>query len=234
MSVIAAIFARGGSKGVANKNLRTVGNQSLVERAIRQALAVPEVGRVILSTDSPRIAEVGVAAGAEVPWLRPDSLASDTAAEWDAWKHLESWLREGGGEPDRILVVPCTAPLRDPDDLARCIRASGEPGVDVVITVSRANRNPWFNMVTLGDDGEVRLVNEPVGRIHRRQDAPVVYDMATVGYVVRPAYLRSASSLFEGTVRAVVIPPERALDIDTELDLKLAQLSVEEAGGERL
>lgn len=220
---IGAVFARGGSKGVLDKNLRPVGGTSLVARAVAQAGAVTGVDRVILSTDSEAIAEEGTRAGAEVPWLRPAALADDGAPEWDSWRHLVGWLADEGAVPDHLLVVPCTAPLRAVEDLERCLEAAADPAVDVVITITEARRNPYFNMVTVADDGAARLVIEPERRVHRRQDAPPVFDIGTVAYVVRPAYVLAASSLFEGEVRAVEVPAERALDIDTELDLQVAE-----------
>jgi N-acylneuraminate cytidylyltransferase len=223
VTVVAAVFARGGSKGVPSKNLRLLGGVPLVARAVEQAAAVAGVERVILSTDSEEIAAVGRSAGAEVPWLRPDHLSTDTAREWDAWQHLLGWLDESGGLPDRFLVAPCTAPLRTVEDLDRCV-AAAEPGVDVVITVTEARRNPWFNMVTVDATGDAHLVLEPPQRIHRRQDAPSAFDVGTVAFVSDPRYVRSASSIYDGRVRAVEVPPERALDIDTELDLALAEL----------
>ena len=196
----------------------------LVAHAIEQALACRDIDRVIVSTDSERIAEVAVAAGGEVPWLRPEHLATDTAREWDAWQHLLAWLDEGDDVPDRLLVVPCTAPLRSVGDLERCIDASRSPEVDIVLTVTEAHRNPWFNMVQLDESGTVRLVNEPPQRIHRRQDAPVVYDVGTVAFVAKPSYVKSATSLYDGVVRAVAVPAARSLDIDTEIDMAFAEL----------
>jgi N-acylneuraminate cytidylyltransferase len=219
------VFARGGSVGVPDKNLRELRGVPLVARAVADARACPGVERVVVSTDSERIAEVARAAGAEVPWLRPAHLATDTAREWDAWQHLLAWLGdEPGGLPDRLLVVPCTAPLREVADLERCLEASREPGTDVVLTVAPAHRNPWFNMVTVDADGRARLVCEPPERIHRRQDAPPVYDVGTVAFVADPSYVIRATSLYDGVVRAVTVPVERSIDVDTEVDLALAEL----------
>lgn len=226
MNVVAAVFARGGSKGVPDKNLRVFDGQPLVAHAVRQAAACPGVDRVLVSTDSPAIAEVAADAGAEVPWLRPSELAHDTAREWDAWQHLLDWLERRGETPDRLLVVPCTAPLRTVEDLSRCVDASAAPGVDVVITVTAAHRNPWFNMVRLDEDRVAHLVIEPPQRIHRRQDAPPVFDVGTVAFVVDPTYVRSATSLYDGRVIAVEVPAERSLDIDTETDLAFAEFLV--------
>jgi N-acylneuraminate cytidylyltransferase len=223
VSVIAAVFARGGSKGVPDKNQRLFDGRPLVVHAIEQAAACQQVERVIVSTDSEEIAELARAAGAEVPWLRPESLSGDTAREWDAWRHLLGWLDENGDLPERLLVVPCTAPLRIVDDLQRCVDASLSLNADVVLTVTASHRNPWFNMVTLDQQGFARLVLEPERRIHRRQDAPPTFDVGTVAFVVNPTYVQKADSLYDGTVIAVEVPAERSLDIDTETDLAFAE-----------
>jgi len=223
VNVIAAVFARGGSKGVPDKNQRLFDGRPLVVHAIEQASACQQVERVIVSTDSEEIAKLARAAGAEVPWLRPESLSGDTAREWDAWRHLLTWLDERRELPDRLLVVPCTAPLRNLDDLQRCVDASLSLNADVVLTVTASHRNPWFNMVTLDDQGFARLVLEPEHRIHRRQDAPPTFDVGTVAFVVNPTYVQTADSLYDGTVIAVEVPAERSLDIDTETDLAFAE-----------
>ena len=230
MSIVAAVFARGGSKGVPDKNLRLLAGRPLVTHAVEQARACRGVGRVVVSTDSAEIAEVARASGAEVPWLRPQELASDTAREWDAWQHLLRWLAIEGELPETLLAVPCTAPLREVQDLERCL-AAVEPGVDIVITVTPAHRNPWFNMVELDDDRRARLVLEPPARIHRRQDAPPVFDVGTVAFAARPEFVLSASSLYDGVVRAVEVPEERSLDIDTETDLAFAEFLLQRRSG---
>lgn len=223
MQVVAAVFARGGSQGLPNKNLEELGGRPLVARAVDAARSCAGVDRVIVSTDSDQIAEVARAAGGEVPWLRPAHLATPEAREWDAWQHLIGWLGEQGELPDRLLVVPATAPLRAVADLERCLEASAEPGVDVVLTVSPAARNPWFNMVTVDESGRARLVLEPPERIHRRQDAPPVYDVGTVAFVVDPRFVLRATSLYDGVVRAVEVHPSTAIDIDTLVDLEVAR-----------
>ena len=223
MDVVAAVFARGGSKGVPRKNLRRVGGSSLVELAIRHAQECTGVDRVIVSTDDEEIADIARRAGAEVPWLRPAALAHDSAREWEAWQHLVSWMSEHGPLPGVLLVVPCTAPLRLPIDLDLCVQACKEPGVDVAITVTEASRSPWFNMVTLDGSGNASLVISPSKPISRRQDAPEVFDVGTVGFAVRPSFVMSNDGIYEGTVRAVTVPRERSLDVDDELDLVIAE-----------
>jgi N-acylneuraminate cytidylyltransferase len=94
---------------------------------------------------------------------------------------------------------------------------------DIVIAVKPAERSPYFNMVVLDDTASARLVISSDKIIRRRQDAPRVYDVTTVAYAARPAYVLRASSVFEGKVKAVLVPAERAVDIDTELDFKFVE-----------
>lgn len=224
MSVTAFIFARGGSKGLPGKNLRSFGGKPLIAWSIKQALAVDRVGRVIVSTDSDEIASVAKDFGAIVPFMRPAELAGDRSPEWLAWRHALNYLKDSEGMlPDAMLSVPATAPLRRPADLENCLDEYEKGDVDVVITVTEAHRSPYFNMVKENVDGTVGLVIPPQAAIARRQDSPTVFDMATVAYVVRPEFVFSNTSIFQGRVRAVQIPPSRAIDIDTILDFQIAE-----------
>lgn len=224
MNVIALICARGGSKGLPGKNLRPLGGKPLIAWAVQQARAVQRVRRVIVSTDSEAIAAAARAAGAEVPFMRPAELAGDKSPEWLVWRHALDYLKaDEGGYPDALLVVPAVAPLRAVEDLDNCLDTFASSGADVVITVSDAHRNPWFNMVKVHPDGFVGLVNLPDGAVTRRQDAPVVYDMTTVAYVAKPEFVMHSNGIFDGKVAQVKVPLERAVDIDTLLDFHIAE-----------
>lgn len=224
MKVVALICARGGSKGLPGKNIRPLAGQPLIAWAIGQARAVKRIDRVIVSTDSVEISEVAREAGAEVPFLRPAELAQDNSPEWLVWRHALHYLKESDGAyPDALIVVSATAPLRAVEDLERCLDEYKKGGADMVITVTDAHRSPYFNMVKVYADGTVGLVIPPESAIIRRQDAPVVYDQTTVAYVARPEFVMTRSGIFEGKVRHVHIPVERALDIDTPLDFRIAE-----------
>lgn len=222
--VTAFIFARGGSKGLQGKNVRLLAGKPLIGWAIEQAMAVPAINRVIVSTDSEKIAEIAEKFGAHVPFLRPSELASDTASEIDAWRHALNHLKEAEGAlPDVFVSVPTTAPLRLPEDIESCIDVYRRTDADVVLTVSPAHRSPWFNMVSWNADGSVGLVNNPTGSVTRRQDAPVVYDITTIAYVASPTFILDGGSLFSGRVRAATVPVERSIDIDTLYDFEIAE-----------
>jgi len=224
MSVIAFIFARGGSKGLPNKNIRMLDGKPLIAWSIEQALSVSIIERVIVSTDSSEIAEVALQYGAEVPFIRPAALAQDNTPEWLAWRHALDWFCESTGSlPDVFVSVPATAPLRLPLDIENCIELYQKGDVDLVITTTNAHRNPYFNMVKECLDGTVNLVNKPDLSIANRQDAPEVFDMTTVCYVANPTYIMGCDSHFAGRVKAVKVPVERAIDIDTLLDFYICE-----------
>lgn len=229
MSTVGFIFARGGSKGVPGKNIRPLGGKPLIAWSIEQALAVRRIERVVVSTDSPEIADVARAFGAEVPFMRPSHLAQDDSPEWLAWRHALEYLRnQEGALPDTMVSIPTTAPLRLPIDLENCLDEYEKGVADVVVTVTDAHRSPYFNMVSRQADDRVNLVIPPAVGISRRQDAPVVYDMTTVAYVLNTHFILQHAGLFEGRVHAVHVPVERALDIDTLLDFRMAEMLIAE------
>ncbi len=231
MNVVAFIFARGGSKGLPGKNIRNLAGRPLIAWSIEHALAVKRIERIIVSTDSEEIASVARDFGAEVPFLRPKELARDDSPEWLAWQHALSFLQETDGSlPSAMISIPPTAPLRLPYDLENCLNEFEKGGVDVVITVSDAHRSPWFNMVKRNQDGSVGLVMDAPRSIARRQDAPEVFDMATVAYVARPDFVLERTGIFSGKVGAVKVPVERAIDIDTIIDFELAEFLVSRRG----
>jgi len=119
--------------------------------------------------------------------------------------------------------LPTTSPLRNVDDVRSAIALYESSSADAVVTTTEASRSPWFNMVTLDDRGHVQvLLSSESGGPARRQDTPDVFDLTTVAYVASLSHILSAPRLFAGVVAGLEIPKERALDIDTELDLDLA------------
>lgn len=224
MRLQAFIFARGGSKSVPRKNIRPLAGKPLIAHAIDVALATPSLGDVIVSTDDAEIAELARVYGARVPFMRPDELAGDTASEWDAWRHALVWVEANEGPVDAMVSLPTTAPFRAVEDVEACIAMLKSTSADVVITVTESERNPYFNMVTVDGHNSAQLVIQPQQQAIRRQDAPAMFDITTVAYAVRADFVRHGAGLFSGDVRAVQIPRERALDIDTPYDFHLAEL----------
>ena len=224
MTVYGAVFARGGSKGVPRKNLRQIAGISLLELSVAMGLASQGIDRMFCSTDSDEIATEAMRLGAEVPFLRPETLALDDSPEWSAWQHLARFLlQEGASESDVLVSLPTTSPLRAYEDIERALELFRQGTFDLVLGVSESTRSPWFNMVVREHSSEVSLAAGVEGeRIARRQDAPAVFDITTVVYVTTLGFVINSQGLFDGTVGSVVIPRERAIDIDTEFDLEIA------------
>jgi N-acylneuraminate cytidylyltransferase len=180
------------------------------------------IDRVAVSTDDEEIAAIARRYGAEVPFLRPAELASDTASEFLAWKHALSSFAEVGSPVGVFVSIPTTSPLRDVEDVDRCIRAL-DARTDLVLTVTPARRHPMFNMVTIDGDGLIHLAMTSSKPIQRRQDVFPIYDVCTVAYAARPEFVLASDGLLSGRTRAVEVPLERSLDIDTELEFQFAE-----------
>ncbi len=223
--IFAFIFARGGSKGLPKKNIRLLAGKPLIAYSIETAKKIPQISRIIVSTDDAEIAAVAKEMGAEVPFMRPKELATDTSPERLAWQHA---LREVGNTPtggpcEIFLSLPCTAPLRHVTDVEKCLQVYKDNDCDAVVTSSMAQNHPMFSMLCENPHGEVSLVIPPTELIARRQDAPPVFDMTAVAYVVRPEFIFSDKPLLQGRVRQVVLPRERTVDIDYALDFAFAE-----------
>lgn len=223
-NIVAFIFARGGSKGLKNKNIKKFAGKPLIAWSIETALSIKDIQRVIVSTDCDKIAKISLRYGAEVPFIRPRNLSMDKSPEWLAWRHALNFLFKNENKlPDAMLSIPTTAPLRKTKDIKKCLRLFFEKKVDAVITVTDSHRNPWFNMVEETNNGLFKIINKVKKNIFRRQDAKKVYDMTTVAYVLKPKFILTKNSLFEGRVAAVKIPPQRAIDIDNKFDFEIAE-----------
>lgn len=222
MKNFAFIFARGGSKGLPGKNLRPLAGKPLITYSIDIALAAPSISQVFVSTDDLSIAEVAKAAGATVI-DRPYELATDTSPEWLSWRHAIDWVIANHGSFDSFVSLPATSPLRIVADVESALGKLRECNADICISVTPANRSPYFNMVKPIANGLVALVNQPETEVARRQDAPEVFDITTVVYATTPEFVLQQYGIFSGKVTSITVPKERAVDIDDIYDFKLAE-----------
>ena len=224
MDAVCIIFARGGSKGLPGKNIKILADKPLIGWSIEKALKVKRIKRVIVSTDSDEIASIAQKFGGEVPFKRPFKLSEDNTPEWHAWTHALNYLKNiEGSLPEIMVSLPTTSPFRAVSDIENCLDEYEKGDVDIVVTITDSRRNPYFNMVKKGPDGTFSLVNESNQTIGNRQSTPEVFDMTTVCYVVNTKFVLSNSTMFNGRVKAVKIPLERAIDIDTEFDFQVAE-----------
>lgn len=224
MTNVAITFARGGSKGLPGKNLREFNGIPLIAHAINQANAANVFDRIMVSTDCPEIARVSKQFGAEVPFMRPAEFSGDKHPEWLAWRHAVNFLTDDLGlQLKSVTSVPATSPVRKVADIVKVVDHFHKSKFDMVMAITESHRNPWFNMVCQNESGELKLANQPKFAIHRRQDAPKVFDLTTVCNIFSPKFIINSNSHFEGKIGGVIIPKIRAIDIDDELDFLIAE-----------
>lgn len=223
MNVTCVIGARGGSKGLAGKNIRPLFDKPLIAWSIEQAQACPEIDRVVVSTDSEAIAEVARSYGAEVPFMRPAELANDTAGKWNVWQHaLDACDRHYTAPIDLFVDLDCTSPLRDVADISKAITQFRASNADAVFSVCEARKNPYFNMLELVD-GSLRMCKTLPQAVVRRQDAPKVYEHVASIYVLSPEYLRRGTGLLSGRTEGYDIGASKSLDVDSQFDFELIE-----------
>ena len=218
-SLTAFVFARGGSKGVPNKNIRDVAGKPLIAHTIATAFESQYIGKVIVSTDSAVIAQAAKESGAEV-LDRPKSLAEDATPEIEAWRHAIDGNPQIFAQQKVFISLPATSPLRTPQDIDAGIEAYAKGGVDIVFSITPSRSSPFLGMVKINDAGHIEPIIE--SNAFRRQDVPKSYDIVGAIYATSPEYVQNCSKLTEGRCGYVVIPQERSLDIDVEYDIYLA------------
>ncbi len=220
MTRICTVCARAGSKGVKGKNLRPIGGLPLIAHSLRQALQSGLFEVIAVSSDSAEILDTARKHGATELIERPAELATDTAAKLPVIRHaveqIEMRLRT---RFDTCVDLDATSPLRSADDIRDAVQLlESSPGATNVITAMPARRSPYFNMVERRTDGSIGLSKPADPPFVRRQDAPACFDMNASIYVWTRAALVSDTPLFNAGTRLHVMPEERSIDIDSDLD----------------
>jgi len=229
--ILCTICARGGSKGLKDKNIRLLCGKPLIAYTIEQALAWGRAEHVVVSTDSEKIADVARANGAEVPFMRPAELAADTAPKLDTIRHaLTESEKKFGQKYDIIVDLDATSPFRKPDDLGRCLEIFLKARPQTLFSVAASAKNPYFNMVEIKKSGYVVLCKKPRVGLVRRQDAPAVFVMNASIYFYRRDYLLDKDNRTPISKRSVVYVMDdySSYDIDKELDFKFAEFLIKE------
>tara|TARA_B100001057_G_C22759138_1_gene915022 strand:+ start:325 stop:1017 length:693 start_codon:yes stop_codon:yes gene_type:complete len=223
MKTYAFIFARGGSKQIPKKNITLINNKPLIYYSINLAKKIKKIQKVFVSTDNSEIAKISKKYGAEII-KRPANLARDNTPEWLAWQHAIKYLNSKNDFFDLFLSLPPTSPLRSSSDILNCLNAYNEK-FDAVVTIREASRNPWFNMVKLNKNKQLKiLIQNKNSNYFRRQDTPLIYDLSTVATLTSPKYILKNKHKFVGKIKGVMVPNERSIDIDNQFDLKIAKL----------
>lgn len=223
-SVLAVVPARGGSKGIPQKNLRVVAGRSLVSHVALVVRSLPWIDEAVLSTDDEDIAEEGRQSGLTVPGLRPDRLGSDEALSVDVWRH--AWLqaeRDRGRAFDLSVLLEPTSPLRRPEDIEATVRALISSACMAAVTVSRvpAHYSPQ-KALTVSEKGELGYYHQEGPATTLRQRLPAYYCRNGLCYAAKREQVVSLRRIVEANATAVVI--ERpVVNIDEPFDLEVAQ-----------
>jgi len=223
-SVLCTICARGGSKGVKNKNIKELNGKPLIAYTIEQAKASGLFEHIVVSTDSDDIANIATHYGAEVFFRRDAHMANDTAGKLevikDAFVRSEEHYKRSF---DYLIDLDATAPLRSVDDIINSFNQLKEDNNDNLITAMPSRRSPYFNLVEQDKEGKVYLSKKLGCAIKRRQDAPKSYDMNASIYIWKREIILNESSLFLENTGLYVMPEERSIDIDSELDFEFVE-----------
>lgn len=222
MNTVAFIFARGGSKGLPEKNIKLLNGKPLVQYSIETARNIARITKVFVSTDCDRIAKIARDNGVEVI-ERPAELATDTSPEWLSWRHAIDYVSNHYGPFQTFVSLPSTSPLRTEQDVENALDKLNSTNADICISITPASRSPYYNMVRMSSDDIVNLVIEPQCEVSRRQDAPMVFDITTVVYAAPVTFINNSSSIFSGKVTATLVPKIRAIDIDDIYDFMFAE-----------
>ena len=217
------IPARGGSKGIPNKNLKPFCGESLVSRTVRQALACANPDDVIfVSTDSESIREEAEKNGIEIPFMRPFHLATDSASTSSVILHVIDEFKKAGTEFEKIVLLQPTSPFRQDADIQGAVKL-WNPDVDMVVSVTESKSNPYYNLFETDKNGFLKI-SKGEGEFTRRQDAPKVWEYNGAVYVITPAaLLKGPMSKFERII-PYEMPSSRSIDLDTPQDWAIAEL----------
>lgn len=229
-NVLITICARGGSKGVKGKNIKNLAGFPLIYYTIKQALEWGKAKHVITTTDSEEIAQIAKSFGSEVPFMRPQDLATDTCGTLPVLHHALAAAEDFYKEKfDLVMDLPVTAPVRTKEDLDGSLKLFLEKKPKTLISVVNAHRNPYFNMLEEGTDGRVNY--SKTGDFIRRQDAPLVYDMNNSIYIYQSDYLKDPNNMkaISDDTIAYVMNDLSAVDIDTEVDFKILESLIKES-----
>ncbi len=219
---LCVIPARGGSRRIARKNVRSFGGVPAIARVIDTLLHTRTIGRIIVSTDDDEIAEIAVAAGAEVPFRRPAELASDDAPTAPVVAHAIAWLSAGGHTPpSTVWVVYPTAVLLLPDDIDAAAERFADSGARAAISVVRAAQ-PIERAWRRRPDGRGEMV-APDRASTRTQDLPDAFFDAGQFYVAATDVWASGEHISTTSPMLIELPLERAVDIDADHDVQLVE-----------
>jgi CMP-N-acetylneuraminic acid synthetase len=223
MNSICFIGARGGSKGVPQKNIRLLGGKPLIAYAIESALDSNCFEKVVVSTDDEQIAKIARNFGADVPFIRPKKLGLDNTSMDDVILHGIQKMNSKGIQFDVLVNRDCTVPFISISDIMTSIQLLKSSKNDMVCGVYKQHHNPYFNMMELNSKGFLKFSKKQKQRIMSRQTAPVVFQVNGL-FAINVKQFLKFKKIYMPKIIPFEISPERGFMIDTEFEFQIADL----------
>lgn len=222
-NILIIIPARGGSKGIPKKNIKSFCGRPLIHYTIDVARQIADDSRIILSTDSEEIADSARSVGLPVPYMRPEKLATDTSSTRDAILDVMDYAEKKGIKYDKICLLQPTSPLRKAEDIEKCLELY-RPDIDMVTTVVEADTNPYFNCFEVNPESGYLNISKGDGSLVRRQDAPDVFQFNGAVYIINPESVRNSELGVMKKRIGCKMDKIRSVDLDTPLDWTIAEV----------
>ena len=228
MKPICLICARGGSKGVSNKNIRILGKKPLIAHTIEKAISSKLFSHVFVSTEDKKIIKIAKKYGAEIPFVRPKYLSRDSTPIGDVFLHAIKKLFSLGYEFDVFVNLDCTVPFIRQNDIANTIKLLNKKKVDAVYGVYSQHLNPYFNMMEINSKGFLTMSKKLSKRPRTRQESPKVFQLNGLFTYDVKKFIKSGNPIMKNAL-PYEIPLETGLMIDTEIEFKIAELMLKKS-----
>ena len=220
---ICLICARGGSKGVPNKNIRILGTKPLIAHTIEKAISSKIFSHVIVSTEDKKIIQIAKIFGAEVPFIRPKRLSGNSTPIGDVFLHAIKKLYSLDYEFDIFVNLDCTVPFLTKKDIANSVKLLIQKKSDAVYGVYDQHLNPYFNMMEINSKGFLTISKKLTKRPRSRQESPKVYQLNGLFAYDAKKFLKTGNPIMKNAL-PYLIPLETGFMIDTETEFKIAEL----------
>jgi len=222
MRNIAVIPARSGSKGIKDKNIKLLNGKPLIAYTIEAAKRANVFEEIFVSTDSNQYAKIAREYGASTPFLRSATSASDQASSWEVVKETIENYRERGIEFDTVALLQPTSPLRGASDIINGYEIMSVKNANSVVSVCEVDHSPLWSNILPGDHSLVNFLRPELVRLPR-QELPTHYRINGALYIVRSDYFMVSDNIYKEKSFAVIMSKENSIDIDDELDFRIAE-----------
>ena len=221
MKALVIIPARSGSRGIPGKNIKLLGDKPLIQYSIDAAIKVFNKEDILVSTDSKEIKVIAENCGLNVPFLRPDELATDFTSSQDVILHAIDYTQQRGQNYDTVVLLQPTSPFRNAQYIEEAIKLY-DKRLEMVVSVKVSDHNPYYTLYEESDNGF--LTQSKKAKFTRRQDCPNVYAYNGAIYVMSIDALKTKSIAEFDKVKKYEMSELHSIDLDTPLDWDLAEI----------